>query len=47
MSTEASWTSASSEGESNVREIINESAANIRRDLIVESEEEAQEEVMP
>ena len=44
MSTEASWTSASSGGESNAREIINESAAYNRRKGNVGSEEEAIEE---
>ena len=44
MSTEASWTSASSGGESNAREIINESAAYIRRKVNDGSEEEAIEE---
>ena len=47
MSTEASWTSASSGGESNAREIINESAQHAaynRRKGNDGSEEEAIEE---
>ena len=42
MSTEASWTSASSEGESNARVIINESA--LRRETNQGSQEEPKEE---
>ena len=44
MSTEASWTSASSGGESNAREIVNESAAHIRRIVNDGSQEEVKEE---
>ena len=44
MSTEASWTSASSEGESNTRDIVNESAAHIRRIVNDGSQEDVEEE---